>query len=176
MSAQDATIFLAAAIAFIIPLAGYAAHLHFEAKRQVGLAEETHERERLQARENILENLLLLAKAMQDQQVSYTEGCLRVRVFLDLLDQGMYVQHPDLAVFDTFYQQAKNLATHQEYANLSLTEKVKQDKIRLTLEEKYQVELQKAATQLRLFSEQQSKLTGEPLFVNAAAVNPANGK
>ena len=176
MSAQDATIFLAAAIAFIIPLAGYAAHLHYEAKRQVGLAKETHERERLQARENVLENLLLLAKAIQDQQVNYTEGCLRVRVFLDLLDEGIYVQRPDLVVFDTFYQQAKDLATHQEYAKLSLTEQAKQDKIRLALEEKYQAELQKAAIALRLFSEQQSKLTGEPLFVNAAAVNPANGK
>ena len=90
MSAQDATIFLAAAIAFIIPLAGYAAHLHYEAKRQVGLAKETHERERLQARKNALENLLLLAKAMQDQQVNYTEGCLRVRVFLDLLEEGNF--------------------------------------------------------------------------------------
>ncbi len=174
MSAQDATIFLAAAIAFLIPLAGYAAHLHYEAKRQAALAEQTHEQERLKARENILENLFLLAKAIEEQQVNLTEGCLRVRVFLDLLDEGLYVQRPDLVVFDTFYQQAKNLATHKEYTALSATKKAEQDNIRLALEEKYQAELQKAATQLRLFSEQQGKLAGEPLFVDAA--NPANGK
>ncbi|HKM15506.1 MAG TPA: DUF2489 domain-containing protein [Marinospirillum sp.] len=176
MSAQDATIFLAAAIALIIPLAGYAAHLHYEAKRQVALAQQTHEQERLKARENVLENLFLLAKALEEQQVSLTEGCLRVRVFLDLLDEGIYVQRADLVVFDTFYQQTKNLATHKEYTNLSSTEKVEQDKTRLALEEQYRAELQKAATQLRLFSEQQGKFTGEPLFVNAAAVNTADGK
>lgn len=180
MSAQDATIFLAAAIALLIPLAGYAAHLHYEAKRQVALAQQTHEQERLKARENILENLFLLAKAIEEQQVSLTEGCLRVRVFLDLLDEGIYVQRADFLVFDTFYQQAKNLATHQDYASLSATEKVEQDKTRLALEEQYQAELQKAAIALRLFSEQQGKLTGEPLFVNAAvnntAVNTADGK
>lgn len=168
MSAQDATIFLAAAIAFLIPLGGYALHLHFEAKRQAGLAAQTHEKERLQARENILENLSLLAKALEDKQVGLTEGCLRVRVFLDLLDESVHVHNSDLAVFDLVYQQTKHLATHKERSNLSSEAMAKQDEERLVIEGEFANRIQEAATKLRVFCQQQGKLTAEPLFVNAA--------
>lgn len=170
MSAQDATIFLAAAIAFIIPLAGYAAHLHFEAKRQAALAEKKHADERLQARKNILENLLLLATALEYQQVNLTEGCLRIRVFLDLLDEGIHVHSQDFVVFDWVYQKAKHLATHQERSNLAPELVTEQDQQRLAIEKEFATQIQKAATQLRLFSQQQGKLATAPLFVNAAEV------
>lgn len=169
MSAQDATILLTAAIALLIPLAGYALHLHLEAKRQVSLAKETHERERHQARENILENLLLLARALEDQQVNLTEACLRIRVFLDLLDEGIHVHSESFLVFDLVYQKAKHLATHQVRADLSPQARQAEDAEREALEKEFQAPVQKAATQLRLFSEQQGKLTSEPLFIDAAA-------
>ncbi|WP_027849451.1 DUF2489 domain-containing protein [Marinospirillum minutulum] len=168
MSAQDAVIWLTAAIAFIIPLAGYALHLHFEAKRQVVLAAETHERERLQARANVLENLSLLAKAIEDQQVNPTEGCLRVRVFLDLLDEGIHVHNPDLDVFDRVYQQTKHLATHKERSKLASDQIAKQDKEREAVEAEFSSQIQQAAIKLSAFCEVQTKLGAEPLFVNAA--------
>lgn len=171
MSAQEATIFLAAAIAFIIPLAGYAAHLHFEAKRQAVLAEETHERERHQARKNIQENLLLLATALEEQQVNLTEGCLRIRVFLDLLDEGIHVHTDEFFVFDQVYQKAKHLATHQERSNLAPELVAEQDQQRLAIEKEFATQIQKAATQLRLFCEQQGKLVSSPLFINAVGKN-----
>ncbi len=167
MSAQDATILLTAAIALLIPLAGYALHLHLEAKRQALLAKATHERERLQARENILENLLLLARALEDQQVNLTEACLRIRVFLDLLDEGKHVYSEDFLVFDLVHNKAKHLATHQERANLTAEIRQAQDAEREVIEKEFQTQVQKAATKLRLFSEQQGNLTSEPLFVDA---------
>ncbi len=169
MSAQDATILLTAAIALLIPLAGYALHLHLEAKRQASLAKETHERERDQARKNILENLLLLARALEDQQVNLTEACLRIRVFLDLLDEGVHVHSENFFIFDVVYQKAKRLATHEERAKLTTEVREQQDQEREVLENEYQTQIQKAATQLRLFSEQQGNLTSEPLFIDAAA-------
>ncbi|GLR63201.1 DUF2489 domain-containing protein [Marinospirillum insulare] len=168
MSALDAAIWLTAAIAIIIPLAGYALHLHFEAKRQVAIAAETHERERLQARANVLENLSLLAKALQDEQVNPTEGCLRVRVFLDLLDEGVYVNHPDLIIFDRVYQQTKHLATHQERTDLAANERAKQDQEREAIEAEFSSQIQQAAIKLGAFCELQTKQGAEPLFVNAA--------
>lgn len=168
MSVQDAAIWFVVAIAFIIPLAGYALHLHFEAKRQAGLAEEKHEQERLQARAKILENLRILAKAIEDQQVNSTEGCLRVRVFLDLLDEGVYVNNPDLVVFDKVYQQAKHLATHADRTNLASEVRAQQDQERETIEAEFASEIQEAAVKLSVFCKQQTQLGDEPLFVNAA--------
>lgn len=168
MSVQVAAMLLTVAIAILIPLVGYAVHLHFEAKRQAALAEETHKRERLQAREKILENLLLLTQALENQQVNLTEGCLRIRVFLDLLDEGLYVQHEEFSVFDQVCQKTKHLATHQERNDLSAEVRAQQDQEREAIEEEFALPIQKAATQLRLFSEQQGKLVSEPLFVNAA--------
>ena len=168
MSAQDATILLTAAIALLIPLAGYALHLHLEAKRQAGLAEATHKRERLQARENILNNLLLLARALEDEQVNLTEGCLRIRVFLDLLDEGVHIYNTDFFVFDVVYQKVKHFATHKERTDLAPAVRQQQDEERELIEQEFQHQVQKAATQLRLFSEQQGNLVSEPLFVNAA--------
>jgi len=168
MSAQDAVILLTAAIAFIIPLAGYALHLHLEAKRQAALAAETHERERVQARTNILENLSLLAKAIEDQQVNPTEGCLRVRVFLDLLDDGVHAHNLDFDVFDRVYQQTKHLATHKKRAELAPDVIAQQDEEREAIEKEFSSQIQQAAIKLRAFCELQTKLGSEPLFVNAA--------
>jgi len=168
MSVQDAVIWLTAAVALIIPLAGYALHLHFEAKRQVALAAEKHEHERLQARANILENLSLLAKAIEDEQVNLTEGCLRVRVFLDLLDEGIHVHNLDFDVFDKVYQQTKHLATHKARSELASEEITKQDKEREAVEKEFSLPIQQAAIKLASFCELQTKLGGEPLFIDAA--------
>ncbi|MBE0507000.1 MAG: DUF2489 domain-containing protein [Marinospirillum sp.] len=168
MSAQNAAILLAVAIAFLIPLAGYALHLHLEAKRQLQRAQEKHADEAQQARKNVMENLLLLACALEDRQVNLTEGCLRIRVFLDLLDEGIHAQHASLKVFDQVYQKAQGFATHEERNALDATEKEKQDQQRRALEERFEGRVKEGATALREFCEQQGYKLEKPLFVNAA--------
>jgi hypothetical protein len=167
MSAQNAAILLAVGIAFLIPLAGYALHLHLEAKRQLQRAQEKHAEETQQARKNVMENLLLLACALEDGQVNLTEGCLRIRVFLDLLDEGIHVQHESLQVFDLVHQKAQGFATHEERNALDATEKEKQDQQRRALEEQFEGRVREGAAALRDFCEQQGYRLEKPLFVNA---------
>jgi len=169
MTAQTAAILLAAAIAFLIPLSGYALHLHLEAKRMANQAKETHERERKKARSNLLENLEILARAIEDEQMNPTEGCLRVRVLLDLLDEGGHVLREDLVIFDQIHQKAKHLATHQAREDLPREEKEKQDQERRALEEQFEAQIKQGATALRSFCEDQGIKPSNPLFVNAAA-------
>ncbi|WP_404417780.1 DUF2489 domain-containing protein [Marinospirillum sp.] len=169
MTAQSAAILLAVAIAFLIPLAGYALHLHLEAKRQVAQAKENREKETRQARSNILENLEILARALEDEQMNPTEGCLRVRVLLDLLDEGGHVLREDLVIFDQVHQKAKHLATHQAREDLPKDEKEKQDQERRALEEQFEAQIKQGATALRSFCENQGVKPSNPLFVNAAS-------
>jgi len=169
MTAQSAAILLAAAIAFLIPLAGYALHLHLESKRQVALAKENLEKERKKARSNLLENLEVLARAIEDGQMNPTEGCLRVRVLLDLLDEGGHVMREDLVIFDQIHQKAKHLATHQAREDLPRKEKETQDQERRALEEQFEAQIKSGATALRHFCEAQGMKPSGPLFVNAAA-------
>lgn len=168
MTVETAAILLAAAIAFLIPLAGYALHLHLEAKRQVGLAAEAHEKERQQARSNLLENLEVLARAVQDEQVNPTEGCLRIRVLLDLLDEGGHVLREDLVIFDRVHQKANHLATHQARSDLSHEEREQQDQERRALEEQYEAEIKAGAQALRQFCLKEGVQPSEALFVDAA--------
>jgi|GEM_PF-1372856 hypothetical protein len=169
MTAQSAAILLAVAIAFLIPLAGYALHLHLEAKRQVARAVESRDKETRQARSNILENLEILARAIEDEQMNPTEGCLRVRVLLDLLDEGGHVLREDLVVFDQIHQKAKHLATHQAREELPKDEKEKQDQERRALEEQFEAQIKQGASALRNFCETQGVKPSSPLFVNAAS-------
>jgi quinol monooxygenase YgiN len=168
MTTQTAAILLAAAIAFLIPLAGYALHLHLEAKRQMMLARESRAKEQQQARDKIMENLLLLVRAIEDRQVNLTEGCLRVRVFLDLLDEGKHVHHEAWAVIDQVHQKARQFATHAEREALPEAEREKQDQQRRALEEQFEAPVHQAAIALREFCEQQGYRMTSPLFVNAA--------
>ncbi|SFC11857.1 Protein of unknown function [Marinospirillum celere] len=169
MTVDTAAILLAAAIAFLIPLAGYALHLHLEAKRQAGLAKEAQEKELQQARSNLLESLEILARAVQDEQVNPTEGCLRIRVLLDLLDEGGHVLRKDLVVFDEVHQKARHLATHQAREDLPREEKEKQDQERRALEEQYEAQIKEGAKALRQFCLDQGVKPSDALFVNAAA-------
>lgn len=169
MTVQNAAILLAVAIAFLIPLAGYALHLHLESKRQLALAQEKLAAEKRQARANLLENLEVLARAIEDEQVNSTEGCLRVRVLLDLLDEGEHVQRDDLLVFDQVYHKAKHLATHKAREQLAFAEKEAQDQERRALEEQFEGQIKQGAKALRQFCDAQGVQPAAPLFVNAAA-------
>ncbi len=149
MSGQMAGILLAAAIAFIVPLAGYAVHLHFEALRRQRIAKETHAKEAEQAREKIMESLSVLARALLDDQVNLTEAGIRIRVLLDLLpEDGPAVSAELQQVFDDFWQQAKDFATHEARESLEPAERESQDAARQTLEATYQSRLHQAAEDL----------------------------
>ncbi|WP_114418341.1 DUF2489 domain-containing protein [Marinospirillum perlucidum] len=168
MSADSAVLLLAAAIAILIPLAGYALHLHLEAKRQQAQAEEIRAKEASQARTNLLENLDVLARALSDEQVNATEGCLRIRVMLDLLDEGHHLNHEDLVVFDLVHQKTKHLATHKARNELPAEEKEKQDQERRAVEEQFEGQIKAGAEALKRFCASEGVVPANPLFVNAA--------
>ncbi|MFK7160406.1 DUF2489 domain-containing protein [Marinospirillum sp. MEB164] len=169
MSIKDAAILLAVAIAFLIPFAGYALHVHLEAKRRQALAEATHRREAEQASHNLYEQILLICRAAEDQQMDQIEACLRLRVMLDLLQEGRYVQQPEWQVIDQIYQRARHLATHQAYLDLAPDEKAQQDQQRRALEEQYEAQLQPAFQALKQFCVTQGGQIAPPLYIDAAA-------
>ncbi|WP_416885124.1 DUF2489 domain-containing protein [Marinospirillum sp.] len=173
MTTQTAAILLAAAISFLIPLAGYALHLHLEAKRQLALAEEKRSQENRQARINLFENLAIMAQAVEQDQVNLTEACLRIRVLLDLLEEGRYVQREDLQVFDEVHQKAKHLATHQAREDLPPQEREQQDKQRRALEEQYEARIRQGAQALAALCESEGGVTPPAPFVNAAQQSPS---
>ncbi len=82
------------------------------------------------------QDIRFIAQAMLEKQCEMTEGCMRIKVLLDLLDQR-FINHPDVKQLQSYYSMVAHLPTHQAYKNLSRQEQFKFDRERFALEETY---------------------------------------
>jgi hypothetical protein len=79
-------------------------------------------------------DLRFIANSMLQGQCEITEGCMRIKVLMDRLDEGL--QHkPEFKTIQKHFAQTITMPTHDAYKALSKQEQFKLDKQRFSLED-----------------------------------------
>lgn len=85
-------------------------------------------------REELAADLRFIANAMLQGQCEITEGCLRIKVLMDRLDDEL--QHkPEFKTIQSHFADTIGMPTHEAYTALSKQEQFKLDRQRYALEE-----------------------------------------
>ncbi|MCK2183260.1 DUF2489 domain-containing protein [Halomonas getboli] len=140
MSHTTALILLGIAVAIVAGLAAYAVTLWREVRRRKVFREDELRR----AHENCLENLELVASALQQQQVDVTEGSWRCKTLLDILDPSL-VERPEFQAFGEVHGRTRHLHTHSARQALTPKERFQEDRERLAVEDEMRAAVIEAA-------------------------------
>lgn len=122
-------VLLGVAVIAILGLAGYAWRLWHEVRRRERFRAEEVRR----ANDNCLESLDIIARAMKADQVDLTEGSLRCKVLLEIIDPRL-LERESLQVFDEVHRRTAHLHTHTARQELSPRERMNEDRERLAVE------------------------------------------
>lgn len=89
-----------------------------------------------QQKDFLASSIKILALAIVNDQLSLTEGAIRLKILLDNIDEDL-VKQADFAVFDTIYNATKHMATHDARQAMQLSLKIQQGEERSDLESQY---------------------------------------
>ncbi|WP_136246575.1 DUF2489 domain-containing protein [Halomonas borealis] len=130
MSLITALILLGIALAVVAGLGAYAVTLWREVRRRRSSREEEERR----AHDNCLDNLELVAAALQQRQVDVTEGAWRCKTLLDILDPGL-VERPEFRAIGEVHGRTRHLHTHSARQALTPKARFEEDRERLAVED-----------------------------------------
>lgn len=120
----------------ILLLAFYAGRLLSQVKAQ-NIAKEVAKQELLAGQQahdfKIMSSVLIIARAMKEEQCDYSEGCWRISVLLDSLVMSKSLEQEFPAIFG-LYHQIKHLNILTERKSLEKRERMKQDVDRMKAE------------------------------------------
>ncbi|WP_431023290.1 DUF2489 domain-containing protein [Halomonas sp. H5] len=148
MSTSLALGLLALALLILAGLSGYAWSLWREVKRREAFRADELRR----AHEQCLEGLDAVARAMLSEQVDITEGALRCKVMLEIIDPRL-IEREDFRVFGEVHARTAHLHTHSARQALSPRERFKEDKERLAVEDELKVSALAAAKAILVFKQ-----------------------
>lgn len=140
MSEITVLILLGAALVIIAGLGGYAWSLWREVRRREAFRRDEIRR----ANDNCLESLDAIAKAMLQEQVDLTEGALRCKVLLEIIDPAL-LERDQFKVFGIVQARTAHLHTHSARNSLSPRQRLKEDRERITIEDEHRQEVLDAA-------------------------------
>lgn len=103
---------------------------------------------RSQRRQSMVESIQVIAQAVEEDQVEYSEACLRLKGLLDHVAPELLEQSP-FQVFQEVYNQIQHMPTHRARQATETRFIEKMDKERLAIEEKHADAIRRAATALR---------------------------
>lgn len=146
MSTTTALILLGLGLAIVAGLGVYAYMLWREVRRRQAFREEELRR----AQDNCLENLELVANALQQGQVDITEGAWRCKTLLDILDPSL-VSRPEFLAFAEVHERTRHLHTHSARQALTPRARFQEDRERLKVEDEWRDEVIKAASRALVF-------------------------
>ncbi|SDK95677.1 Protein of unknown function [Modicisalibacter muralis] len=86
------------------------------------------------ANENCLESLEVIARAMLADQVDLTEGSLRCKVLLEIIDPKL-LERPSLRIFAEVHQRTAHLHTHSSRRVLTPLQRLQEDRQRHVVED-----------------------------------------
>ncbi|GAA0556135.1 DUF2489 domain-containing protein [Halomonas salifodinae] len=148
MSTSLALGLLALALIILAGLSGYAWSLWREVKRRKAFRADELRR----AHEQCLEGLDAVARAMLSEQVDITEGALRCKVMLEIIDSRL-IEREDFRVFGEVHARTAHLHTHSARQALSPRERFKEDKERLAVEDELKASALAAAKAVLVFKQ-----------------------
>lgn len=123
-------------------------------RRQVTeLAENRRRQQKAEAfqakrRQDMIESIRVIAMAIEEDQVEYSEGCLRIKGLLDHVAPEL-MEKPPFRVFMDVYEQISHMPTHQARQETEARFVAKMDEERFAVEEKHADEIRRAATAIR---------------------------
>jgi len=129
---------LVLALVVIVPLAFYAGSLLKQLSRQNALEQEaiaaklhahqTHDKK-------IFDSVIIIARAMEEEQCDFSEGCWRLSVLLDSLKLSSELNKQFPAIFE-LYNEIKDLSILEDRKQLAKKQRMKEDYQRMTAEAK----------------------------------------
>lgn len=111
-----------------------------KAKRQL-IAQNAHHRD------EIKDSLRVLSLALIDDQIDLSEGCIRIKVLLDVVAPALH-QDETFSVFNLMYEETSHMPTHEARQEMDKRFRRKLDKQRFTLESEHRIEIKIAAKKL----------------------------
>ncbi|MCG2582377.1 MAG: DUF2489 domain-containing protein, partial [Marinobacter sp.] len=99
-------------------------------------------------RQSMVESIQVIALAVEEDQVEYSEACLRLKGLLDHVAPELLEQSP-FRVFQEVYDQIQHMPTHRARQATDTRFIEKMDKERIAIEEKHADAIRRAATALR---------------------------
>lgn len=99
-------------------------------------------------RSDIVESLRVLALAIEQEQVEYSEACLRIKGLLDLVAPELMEQSP-YQVFRQVHDQLSHMPTHQARKNTDKRFIHRMDQERFAVEDRHAEAIRQAAAALR---------------------------
>jgi heme exporter protein D len=99
-------------------------------------------------RDSMIESIRILAMAVEEDQVEYSEACLRIKGLLDHVDPGLLDQ-PPYQVFLEIHDQIQHMPTHQARQDTDSRFVRKMDEERFALEQTHSDAIRRAATAIR---------------------------
>ncbi|KPP99234.1 DUF2489 domain-containing protein [Marinobacter sp. HL-58] len=106
---------------------------------------EAFQRER---RESMVESIRVLAMAVEEDQVEYSEACLRIKGLLDHVAPELLAESPYL-VFQEVHDLIQHMPTHRARQETEGRFVEKMDRERLAVEEEHADAIRRAATAIR---------------------------
>lgn len=100
-------------------------------------------------RQEMIESVQVIAMAIEEDQVEYSEACLRLKGLLDHLAPTLLDQSP-FRVFQQVHEQLQHMPTHRARQATDTRFVEKMDRERFEVEKKHADEIRRAATALRL--------------------------
>lgn len=130
MPSTWAMILLAIALLVTAGLTWYAFRLWQEVGRRKAFRQDEDRR----AIQNSLENLELVATALQQGQVGVTEAAWRCRTLFDIIDPGL-LDDPDFKAIATVHSRTKHLHSHSARMALTPAQRRDEDRQRVEVED-----------------------------------------
>ncbi|MGO1502584.1 MAG: DUF2489 domain-containing protein [Marinobacter sp.] len=99
-------------------------------------------------RQDMIDSIRVIAMAIEEKQVEYSEGCLRIKGLLDHVAPEL-MEKPPYRVFMEVYEQLRHMPTHQARQDTEARFVAKMDKERFAVEKHHEDEIRRAATAIR---------------------------
>ncbi|WP_192034337.1 DUF2489 domain-containing protein [Halomonas sp. YLGW01] len=148
MSETMAWVLAGLAVVILAGLGAYAFTLWKEVRRREAFKRDEVER----ANQQCLYSLDAIARSMISRQVDLVEGSLRCKVLLEIIDPSL-LQRTDFSVFADVHERTSHLRTHSARKELSLKERLDEDRQRMAVEAEFETPLVEAARGVLDFKE-----------------------
>lgn len=154
MNSTITVILIGAAFAVVLGLSIYAGRLLWLLKKQreTQAQQEIAKQKALAGHDSkVLQSVLIIVKAMQEEQCDYSEGCWRLSVLLDSLKLSSQMENEFPAIFN-LYNQIKHLSILDERKQMAKRDRMKQDVERMKIEAECYDEISKSLPLLHQYT------------------------
>lgn len=143
MSTTTIALLVVAAL-IIFALAAYASYLLFKLRDQDKLQQAValeQQRKRAEKDEKVISSILIICKAMQEKQCDLSEGCWRLSVLLESMEEPLQKPTERFPAIFSLYNKISHMPILEERKKLSKKEKLTLDLERMGYEEELEADI-----------------------------------